>query len=108
MSTTIVPPSKPPSHWIKRTLSDRIVWIGLAVWIVFSAAIPYLAEGAVPFDQPALAGLPYRARVMIEVMGPIAALLTIGVVYALTRRRIVDIAARAPERSVALTETLGL
>jgi hypothetical protein len=108
MSTATAPPAKPPSNWIKRTLSDRIVWIGLAVWAVFSAAIPYLAHEAIPFDQPALAALPYRARVMIEIMGPIFAFIFIGVAYALTRRRFVDLAARAPERSVALRETLGL
>jgi hypothetical protein len=108
MGTTIAPPSKPPSHWIKRALSDRVVWIGLAVWIVFSATIPYLSQGIVPFNQPALAALPYGARVMIEVLGPIVAFLTIGVVYALTRRRFVDIAARAPERAIALRETLDL
>ena len=108
MSTTITPPAKPPSHWVKRMLSDRIVWIGLAVWVVFSAAIPYLAQGALPFNQPMLAALSYRVRVMIEIIGPIFAFIFIGVAYALTRRRLVDVAARAPERSVALRETLGL
>src|ERR1700690_4340143 len=108
MRTAFVPPAKPPSGWIKRTLSDRIVWTGLAVWVVFSAAIPYLAQGAVPFDQPMVSALPYGVRVMIEVLGPIVAFVFIGVAFALTRRRFVDIAARAPERSVALTETLGL
>src|SRR5271167_2046419 len=102
MGTRIAPPSKPPTHWIKRALSDRIVWIGLAVWIVCSAAIPYLSQGVVPFSQPMLAALPYGARVMIEVFGPIVAFVTIGVVYALTRIRFVDIAARSPERSIAL------
>lgn len=108
MSTASTPPAKLPSNWVKRTLSDRIVWIGLAVWAVFSAAIPYLAHGAIPFDQPTLAPLPYRARVMIEILGPIFAFIFIGVAYALTRRRFIDLAARAPERSVALRETLGL
>jgi hypothetical protein len=93
MSTMIAPSAKPPSNWIKRTFSNRIVWIGLAVWVVFSAAIPYLAQGAIPFDQPMMAALPYRARVGIEVFGPIVAFIFIGVAYALTRRRFVDIAA---------------
>src|ERR1700693_591657 len=108
MNTTIAPPAKPPSNWIKRALSNRIVWIGLAVWIVFSAAIPYLTQGVIPFDQPMLAALPYRVRVMIEIISPVFAFIFIGVAYALTRRRFVDIAVRAPERSVALRETLAL
>jgi len=108
MSTATAPPAKPPSGWIKRTLSDRIVWIGLAVWLVFSAAIPYLAQGAIPFDQPMLAAMPHQARVMIEIFGPVVAFIFMGVAYALTRRRFVDIAARAPGRSVALRETIGL
>jgi hypothetical protein len=108
MSTLIAPPAKPPSNWIKRTFSNPIVWIGLAVWVIFSAAIPYLAQGVIPFDQPMMAALPYRARVGIEIFGPIVAFIFIGATYALTRRRFVDLAARAPERSVALRETLGL
>ena len=86
MSTVTAPPARPPSSsWIKRTLSDRIVWIGLAVWVVFSAAIPYLAQGAIPFDQPMLAAMPYRTRVMIEIFGPVVAFIFMGVAYALTR-----------------------
>jgi hypothetical protein len=108
MNTVTAPPAKPSSRWIKQVLSDRIVWIGLAVWVLFSAAIPYLAQGAIPFDQPMLATQPYRVRVMIEIFGPIAAFIFIAVAYALTRRRFVDIAACAPERSLALAETLGL
>src|SRR5580693_825083 len=108
MSTMIARPAKPPSNRVKRTLSNRIIWIGLAVWVVFSAAIPFLAQGAIPFDQPMIAALPYRARVGIEIFGPIVASIFIGIAYALTRRRSVDLAARAPEYSVALRETLGL
>jgi hypothetical protein len=108
MSTVTTPPAKPPSNWIKRTLGNRIVWIGLAVWVLFSAAIPFLAQGVIPFDQPMLATMPYQARVMMEVFGPIVAFITISVAYALTRRRLVDLAARAPERSVAFRETVGL
>ncbi len=108
MSTTIAPPAKPSSNWIKPALSHRIVWIGLAVWIIFSAAIPLLAQGIIPFDQPMLAALPYRVRVIIEIVSPVFAFIFIGATYALTRRRFLDVAARAPERSVALRETLAL
>ena len=47
----------PPGNWLVRILRDRTVQIGLAVWIGFSAAIPFLANGTIPFDQPMLAGV---------------------------------------------------
>ena len=106
MSTTMTPlqtPSGPAS-----ILGNRTVWIGLAVWIGFAAAIPFLAHGSIPFDQPMLASASYRARVMYEVIGPALAFIFIGVTYALTRRRCVDVAARAPERSIALRETTAV
>jgi hypothetical protein len=55
-----------------------------------------------------LAAQPYQARVMIEIFGPVVAFIFIAVAYALTRRRAVDIVTRAPERALALRETLGL
>jgi hypothetical protein len=98
----------PRGNWLARILRDRTVQIGLAVWIGFSAAIPFLANGTIPFDQPMLAAMSYRTRVMIEVMGPVIAFIFIAITRALTRRRFVDLAARAPERAVALRETAGL
>jgi hypothetical protein len=106
MSTTLVPLKTPSGR--TRALRDRTVWIGLTVWIVFAAAIPFLANGTVPFDQPMLASASYRARVIYEVIGPALAFIFIGVTYALTRRRSVDVAARAPKRSIALRETVAL
>jgi hypothetical protein len=107
MSSSTPPPTA-RSNWLVRVLRDRTVQIGLAVWILFSAAIPYLAQGVVPFDQPMFAATPYPVRVGVEITGPIIAFIFIAVAYALTRKRSVDIAARAPERSVALQETVWL
>ena len=89
-------------------LRSPVVWIGILIWIIFSAAIPPLTDGTVPFDQPMFAHMPYRARVGYEVIGPAIAFIFIGVTWALTRRRVVDIAARAPDRSIALQETVSL
>lgn len=105
MSTAGAPPT---SRAKPSVLRSRIVQIGLLVWILFAAAIPFLAPGEIPFDQPMQAALPYRARVGFEIFGPLFALIFVGVTYLVTRRRSVDIAARAPEREIALRETVGL
>jgi hypothetical protein len=106
MRTTMVP-VKIPSH--RASLRHNvIVWIGVAVWVAFAAAIPFLAHGNVPFNQPMLASIPYRARVIYEVIGPALAFIFIGVTYTLTRRRTVDLAVRSPERSMAVRETAAL
>jgi hypothetical protein len=96
-------------NWIGRVLRDRTVQIGIAVWIVFSAAIPFLAHGVIPFDQPWAAAASYQARVMGEIIGPALAFIFIFVAWALTRRRArVDVATRAPECAIAMWETIGL
>jgi hypothetical protein len=94
--------------WLRRLLHDKFVWLGLAVWAVFSAAIPFLAHGSIPFDQPWLASMRYSMRVAIWITGPVFALTIIGVTFAVTHHRAVEIGSRAPERSVALRETIGL
>jgi hypothetical protein len=106
MSTTVAPlKTSCPRTSVFR---NPVVWIGILIWITFSAAIPLLTGGTVPFDQPMFAHMPYRARVGYEVIGPAIAFIFIGLTYALTRRRVVDVAARAPERSIALRETVAL
>ncbi len=105
MSTTSAPPRPRPKASLLR---NRIVQIGLLVWILFAAAIPFLTKREVPFDQPMLAAMPYPARVGFEIFGLPFALIFIGVTYLMTRRRSVDIATRAPEREIAMRETVGL
>jgi hypothetical protein len=94
--------------WLRGLLCDKFVWLGLAVWAVFSAAIPFLAHGSIPFDQPWLASMRYSMRVAVWIIGPVFALTIIGVTFALTHHRVVEVGARAPERAVALGETIGL
>jgi hypothetical protein len=95
-------------NWVKSALGNRIVQIGLATWIAFSFAIPFLAHGTIPFNQPALNHLTYGTRVADWIVGPFYAFIFIAVTYALTRHRAVDIAEGTPERAVALRETVGL
>jgi hypothetical protein len=104
------PAARPPQkrNWLAALLREPSVQIGIAIWAAFSIAIPFLAHGAIPFNRPALAAMPYPAEVLTEVLNPITAFIYIAVVWALTRRRTVEIAARAPERAIALRETIGL
>lgn len=74
----------------------------------FSTAIPLLAGGSVPFDRPWLASTPYRVRIGLLIANPVFASTIFPVVYALTHQRDVDIAMRAPERTSAIAETVGV
>ncbi|HEX2710904.1 MAG TPA: hypothetical protein VHM88_01595 [Candidatus Acidoferrales bacterium] len=96
-------------NWFARLLRERTVQAGIVVWVAFSGAIPFLSRGTVPFNRPSLAGLSYRAEVLAEILGPVIAFVFIAVGWALTRRRTIpDIAARIPEKPIALRETVGL
>jgi hypothetical protein len=103
-----VPPPTQPHGWLAQVLRDRIVQIGIAAWIVFAGSIPFLARGSVPFDQPDLAGVRYSLRVWSEILGPIYALILIGVIFALTHGRTVDIGSRIPDKIAARRETIAV
>jgi hypothetical protein len=103
-----VPPEEPRTGWVASVMRDRVVQIGILAWIIFSIAIPFLAHGTVPFDQPDLARVPYSGRVWSEIAGPVFALTLIGVIFALTQGRTVDVGTRAPEKAVARRETVGV
>ena len=104
-----VPPAQGPrTGWLASTLRDRVVQIGVAAWILFSIAIPLLATRTVPFDQPDLARFPYSWRVWGEITGPIFVLILIGVIFALTHGRSVDVGRRGPEKAAAWRETVAV
>jgi hypothetical protein len=89
-------------------LRNRIVQTGIAVWILFAVAIPFLAHGAVPFDQPDIVREPYAARLYYLVTAPLVEFIFIAIAYAITRRREISIAEHAPARDAAMRETVGL
>ena len=45
-----------------------------------AVSIPFLARGTMPFDQTDLASLRYSVRVWAEILGPVYALILIGVI----------------------------
>lgn len=113
LGTTRTPapsPSKPPGgSWPVRLLRERSVQTAVIGWVVANALVVMVAKGALPFDWPALPGRSVSERLVEINVGLLEIFFLMGVVFALTRKRTVpDLAARAPERAVALRETLLL
>lgn len=83
-----------------------LVWIAAAAWIALNLLALVLSGGVLPFDRPALAGLPFAAQISFPTAGLIEIFLLMGVVWWMTRKRAIpDIAARAPARAEAARET---
>src|SRR6516162_4610626 len=97
------------SRLVAATLRHRAVQVAAVLWIIANAVLLLLANGALPFDRPALAGTPFAQQFAMPTLGLIEVFILMAVVYALTsRREIPDIAARAPERRQAARETVWL
>src|SRR5438105_174037 len=88
------------------TLFHPAFWIGAGAWALLNAAAIVLSGGVLPFDRPALAGVPFAAQMAVPTFGLLQIFLLMGVVAFLTHKRTIpDMAARAPERRRALRET---
>ena len=94
---------------LRRLALDPVVQIAVAVWLLANGVVLLLAGGRLPFDRPALAGIPFALQVAAPTIGMIQIFALMGVVYWLTRKRAIpDMAARAPARAVAARETFAL
>lgn len=94
---------------LRRLALDPVVQIAVAVWLLAYGVVLLLAGGRLPFDRPALAGIPFALQVAAPTIGMIQIFALMGVVYWLTRKRAIpDMAARAPARAVAARETFAL
>lgn len=103
------PPQRSQRSWPTELLGQRAVRITAAGWILANLAVLALAGTALPFDWPALAGISAAERLVDVNLALLEVFFVIGVAVALTRGRVrPDIAARAPDRAVALRETLAL
>jgi hypothetical protein len=79
------------------------------IWFLLSATAILLCRNGVPLDRPELASIPPITAVLSNSTGLFSIILLIGIVSFLARRRTVpNLAERAPERDIALRETLAM
>jgi hypothetical protein len=94
---------------LRRLILDPAVQIAVGVWVIAYCAVLLLADGRLPFDRPALAGVPFGLQVAAPTIGMIQIFFLMAIIYWLTRKRVIpDIAARAPARNIAARETFAL
>jgi hypothetical protein len=87
----------------------RGVQFTAALWVGSTMAVLGLAHGSLPFNRPAVAKLPFVAQVVGPTIALFEVFLLMVVAFAVTRTRdIPDMAARAPDRRVAMRETVLL
>jgi hypothetical protein len=69
----------------------------------------WLADGSLPFDRPAIAHLPVALQMAAPSITLIEIFALMGLTFLVTRKRVIpDMAARAPERRIAIRETVGV
>jgi hypothetical protein len=96
-------------RFARATFQNLPFWIGVGFWIGLNIAALALSGGVLPFDRPALARLGFAAQMAFPTLGLLEIFILMGVVYFLTRKRAVpDLASRAPARSRAAGETVGV
>jgi hypothetical protein len=89
-------------------IRQRSFQVALALWVLISVAAVLLCHGTMPLPIGPHPGQP-AAMAISSSIALIFMVLEIGLVALITRRRALpDLAARAPERSVALRETIAL
>jgi hypothetical protein len=99
---------RPSLRSVRRAIaSHRGVRTVAAMWVAGYLIVIWLAHGSLPFDRPAVAQLPFAVQMAAPTIGLIEIFVLMAVVFWLTRDRVIpDMAARAPERRVALRETI--
>jgi hypothetical protein len=102
----VVPRLSFSQQLIHNTVLRPAVQVAVVLWVLATISVFLLANGALPFDRPALAAVPLVAQVLFPSIGMIEIFALMAVVYYLTRRRAIpDLVARAPERARAARET---
>ena len=93
--------------WLAALLAQRSVQITVTAWVAATVLVLALARGHLPFHRPTLHDTPFGQQLLAPQFAMLEALGLIALAFALTRRRTTpDVGARAPERSVALRETM--
>lgn len=102
MPNAAAPSPSPPSL-------PAVALIAILGWLTLNAAILALSGGVLPFDRPNLAGMPFALQVAMPSIALVEQFALMGLVAWMTRNRPVSAYAdRAPERSVAARETIGV
>jgi hypothetical protein len=92
---------------LRAILHHRGVQMAAALWIAGNLIALWLARGSLPFDRPAVAQLPFAVQMAAPSVGMIEIFALMLLTIFLTRSRVIpDMLARAPERRVALRETV--
>jgi hypothetical protein len=90
---------------LRAIVSHRGVQTAFASWITGYVVVLWLARGSLPFDRPAVGQLPFALQLAAPTVGLIEIFVLMVLAFLLTRKRgIPDMAARAPDRRVALRE----
>jgi hypothetical protein len=103
----------PRWHSLRWLFHQRSLWVALLLWILLSLVFVILCHGpagAVPLNLPPNQ---LRQTPVAQVVGSWLALIFLvlecGLIFLLTRRRPwPDLSSRAPQRSIAVRETVGL
>ncbi len=110
-STHEVPlvPSPPRPAGLRAVLGHRGVQAAAALWVIAYVLVLWLADGTLPFDRPAVAKFPFITQLAAPSLTMTEIFVLMAITFLVTRRRLIpDIAARAPDRSIAIRETTGL
>jgi hypothetical protein len=90
-------------------LNHRGVRCAAGLWILSYGVVLWLAQGALPFNRPAVAQLPFAVQMAAPSLTMIEIFVLMALTFLATRGRIIpDLTARAPDRQLARRETLGL
>jgi hypothetical protein len=100
-------PSAPARSSLTALLHHRGVQVAAVLWAIGYGVVLWLAHGSLPFDRPALARLSFAAQLAAPTVGLVEIFILMAVVFFVTRNRSVpDMAARAPDKGRAMTETV--
>jgi hypothetical protein len=94
---------------IRYLVRQPSIWVAFAIWCLLSGAAILLCRNGVPLDRPELAMTPPITDVLNNSIGLFLIIVLVGIVSLLARRRpLPNLAERAPERSIAMRETIAM
>jgi hypothetical protein len=106
-AATLAAPSPSLGSALRAIVAHRGVQTAVALWIAGYLLVLWLARGSLPFDRPSVAKLPFAVQLAAPTIGMIQIFVLMAVAFLVTRRRVIpDLMTRAPDRGVAVRETI--